>query len=251
MRGGEVGSYEDRYTDEGMGDDGASVTVDIPSGTWSSNTIQLTDWFNSEGVGGITKMSNDTEITAQQSVYDLSYKGDTRHATGASNEFTFDLPVHIQPEVTKTRNYFNLKRGGFHWFQCCGKYRKSPWTVDERITRDVSAHVQNVFVHYDIEMESDLFMTCKFDGEISQSFLDDPNLIISNMIWDKSVWGDEDVHIKLTRENNWWEIIIWILVIAVVIYIAYRVYKSYRDKKRGMMKRGQGTQQVIVIKDDK
>lgn len=230
MRGGECGSYEDRYTDQGI--DSASVTIDVPEGTWSSTTTKLTDWFNDEDVGSITKKSNDT-LTVQQSVYDLSYKGDTKHASGTSNEFMFNLPVHIQPEVTKLRNYFNLKRGGFHWYTCCGKYRKSPWTVDERITRDVSVSVQNVFVHYDFEMETDLFMTCQFEGEISESFLDDPNLIISDMIWDASIWGDETVHIKLPKTTKWWEeIIIWILIIAVVGISFYIILKYIKSKSR-------------------
>lgn len=245
MRGGECGSYTDFYTDEGM--DSATVTIEVPEGTWSSDTQKQTDWFNNEEVGKISRRSN-SSISIQQSVYDLSYKGLTLHASGTSNEFSFGLPVHIQPEVTKLRNYFNLKRGGFHWFQCCGEYRKSPWTVDERIIRDVSVSVQNIFVHYDLEMKSDLFMTCQFTGELSQSFLDDPDLIISDMVWDKSIWGDESVHIILPKEKAWWEDLLWfiiiIIIIAVGVYIAYKIFKIYTG--RGRHKRP--TQQVIIHK---
>lgn len=229
MRGGECGSYEDRYSNQGFST--ASVTVDVPDGTWSSTTTKLTDWFNNQKVGTISEKSNAT-ISIQQSIYDLSYKGSTIHASGASNEQRFSLPIHIQPEVTKLRGYFNVMCGWFHWFSCCGTYRKNPWTVDERVIRDVSVHVQNMFVHYDLEMESELFMTCRFSGEISETFLEDPNLVISDMIWDTSYWGDQTVHIKLPKETSWYDWIIILIIVAVGVYVAYRVYKLYRERRK-------------------
>lgn len=229
MRGGECGSYVDRYSNQGFST--ASVTIKTDPDLFDSGVDKITEDFNEKGIGGITKDSNDT-VWVQQSVYDLSYKGSTMHASGVSNEQAFSLPVHIQPEVTKLRNYFNLMKGGFHWYSCCGKYRKAVWSVDERIQRDVSVHVQNIFVHYDLEMESDLFMTCRFSGEISETFLEDPNLVISDMIWDQSIWGDEKVEIELIDEGvDWLIIILVVIIIGVGVYVVYTIYKKRSQEK--------------------
>lgn len=229
MRGGECGGYEDRYSDQGISS--ASVTLNLADKDIFSGTEQaIVDWFNDGKVGEMSGFSNDT-ITIQQSVMDLSYTTGRHDAPEISNSHTFNLPLHIQPGVSKVRGYFNLKVGSYHWYTDTGTFNLNPVITSSRIQRDLSVHVQNVFVHYDLEMTSDIFMTCQFIGELSESFLDDPNLIISDMIWDTSVWGTETVDIQLTEEEDWWTWVLIILIVAVGVYIGYKLLSKYMESK--------------------
>lgn len=228
MRSGDCGSYQDRYSDQGI--NGTTVKLMAEPLSWSYDAKEVMDWFNSHD-WDFKRMTDDT-ITEQQSVIDKSFERSRYDSPDISNEFIFDLPIHIQPEVTKVRQYFTMTKGHFHWYTCGCGFRQGPTIITKRIQRDISVYVQNVFVHYDLEMESDLFMTCQFTGNLSQSFLDDPDLIISDMIWDTSIWGDESVEIVLPEINPWMDILMWIVIILVLIIVGYLIYRYFKKKRQ-------------------
>ncbi|KKN04824.1 hypothetical protein LCGC14_1093470 [marine sediment metagenome] len=229
VRGGEAGGYEDRYSDQGM--DTASVLLTLADKNEYSTTIQkIVDWFNDGNVGRIANKKNES-ITIQQSIIDKSHSNDRYDSINIGNSFSFNIPVHIRPGVTKLRNYFDLTTGTFRWF-ADGHWNMNPSITTKTIQRDVSVSVQNVFIHYDFEVISDLFMTTQFTAELSQSFLNDPNLEISDMIWDKSIWGDKIVEIVLTKTPSIWDILIMILTIVAIIVVAYFVFKYLRSRRR-------------------
>ena len=236
VRSGEVGSYEDRYTDNAGISEG---TVDIKvlddfltSTVTGSATVSA--FLNEKDLGWkiLTDVTHDPFQTIQQGLISEGCDGAIFSDPSAFDEIKFGLPVHIQPEVTKNAQILEFT-------VCCIKYWKNSGAitisygpVTETYQRDVSVHVQNYFVHYDLEMESDLFMTCEFEGELSQSFLDDPNLIISDMLWDNSLLGAYKVDIGLKKEPQWWDWIIWLIIIAVATYIGYKVLKLFLESKK-------------------
>lgn len=231
MRGGECGSYEDYYSDQDLSEGSATLTVLDP--TISGTSQKIVDWLNDHDLGYQKRgdVAYDSGASIQQAIRDLSYKGDVFPDTTISNTLDLDLPVQIQPEVKKFREYIDFNYGHFRYFTCCGDIME-PSVDGYSVERDVSVHVYNQFIHYDLELEADFFMTCQFEGAISQSFLDDPNLHISDMLWDTAILGSHKVDVGLTIEQNWLTYLIWIIVIIVIISVAYLVYRKYKSKKK-------------------
>ncbi|MFX0024591.1 MAG: hypothetical protein ACFE9S_19910 [Candidatus Hermodarchaeota archaeon] len=230
VRGGECGSYEDYYTDQGHSEGSAHLTVLDP--TISGVSQKIVNWLNSYDLGWqrSEEVSHDPGAVIQQSIRDESWKGQTFIDDSTSKSTQFFLPVHIPPEVKKSREYIDFTKGAFRYFLCCGDIDLA--SVEEfRIERDISVHVYNQFVHYDLEVETDLFLTVQFEGKISESFLNDPNLHISDMLWDTSILGTYMVDIGLTKEQDIFSTIIIIIVLVLLLVVAYILYKRYKRKR--------------------
>lgn len=238
-RGGEVGSYEDRFTGENEGIHNVSVEIIIAKPVWDSDITEVNDWFNEEMADAL--IIGDVPLpkdypTIQQSVKDLTL---TEYpTTGIQDSVTIPYKVHLQPELKKIPQTIALKYGHFHWWKCCQYYRQTPFVITNYYERIVGMHVYNVFVHTDFEIKVEVAMSCNFGAELSESFLDDPNLVISDRIWGGALYGAGDYKKVLPWEPSMWDWLIWILVIAIIgvgVYVAYKFYKI-SSKRKFMLK---------------
>lgn len=239
-RGGEVGSYEDRFTGEGEGIDEVSVEIIIGKPTWSSDIEELTEWFNYEmtdalKIGNISRPED--YPTIQQSVKDLSLQ--EYPVSGIQDSVTIPYKVHLQPEIRKIPQTITLKYGNFHWWQCCQYYKNAPVVITNTYERIVGMHVYNVFVHTDFEIKVEVAMSCKFGAELSESFLDDPNLVISDRIWSGAIYGTSTAKQVLPWEPSAWDWLIWVLIIAIIGIGAYLILQFvvrpyFRSKKKAV-----------------
>lgn len=245
VRSGEVGTYEDRYTDfAGITEGTVEITIlddlftQIVTG---SSTICA--WLNDQNLGWrvFRDVTSDPFQTIQQGLISEGCTGQTFSDDNPTtyDEINFGLPVHIQPEVTKNAQILEFTVAGVQYWKDSGTLKPYYGPSTETYQRDVSVHVQNYFVHYDLEMETDLFMTCQFEGELSESFLEDPNLIISDMLWDNSLLGAHKVRPGFKKDPMWWDWIIWVIVIIIVVYIAYKIYKIYMRRYRRIPQQAQ------------
>jgi len=227
-RGGEVGGYEDRFTGESEGEEEVTVEIILPSTAWSFSVKKVTDWFNEEMKPVLTL--EDTKITSiQQSVVDKTKE--SYYFTGVQDSVTIPYKVHIQPEMYRITQDITLKEGNFHWWKDTSSYRISPTIVTTDYKRNLAMHVSNVFVHTDFEIKVEVAMSCKFDAELSESFLEDPNLVISDRIWDSTIYGDKEVEIQLPEGFDWLMILLVILIVGVGVYVGYTIYKKRSQQK--------------------
>lgn len=232
MRGGVCGSYEDRYTT--AEDDEGGVEFSILEGEYyPGETTKIIDWLIEKdiGWGNGSDLPEDPTLGEHDGVCDLTFKGYDFPGSN-TNEMTFDLPIHIQPQVTVHRQYIPYTYGYFLYYPCCAKFSGSPIVNDESISRDLSVHVYNIFAHYDLKVKLDLFMDCQFTGELSESFLEDPNLIITDRVWDATVWGQEADVLFEPTDMPWWMWIIIILIVVVGVYIGYKLLSKYISRKK-------------------
>ena len=236
VRSGEVGSYEDRYTNyAGITNGTVHIKVlDDEITKLSHGSEKIANWLNDKELGWrlYKDVSQDPFQTIQQGLVSKGGVGTTFSDPSAYDEMTFGLPVHIQPEVWKDAQILEYNVGKVQYWTQSGTLKPYYGPVTETYQRDVSVHVQNYFVHYDLEMESDIFMTAQFEGALSESFLEDPNLVISDMIWDNSLLGAHKVDIGLKKEPQWWDWIIWLIIIAIATYIGYKVLKLFLEFKK-------------------
>ncbi|KKM86825.1 hypothetical protein LCGC14_1275140 [marine sediment metagenome] len=230
MRGGEVGSYNDRYTGivDGEDEGGVEITT-LEPWLYPVTTTKIVNWLNEQDLGWHTPEEL-TVATIQQGFIDLSFKGADIPGS-QENEMTFNLPIHLQPEVTKTQQYIPYTYGRIKYYTCCGKLVTWP-TVDDKVQRDLSVHVYNQFVHYDLEVKLDLFMNSEFTAELSESFLDDPNLIITDRMWDATVFGEEPKILLPPPDFPWWMWLLIFLIVAIGVYVGFKIFKVYMESKR-------------------
>lgn len=240
-RAGEVGGYEDRFTGETEGIDEVIVDIVLPPITWSYNVREITNWFNTKmdpvlDAGGIPP----PEIcpTIQQSVIDTTLN--TYSFAGIQDSIEVPYKVHLQPEMKRIPQTIALKYGRFHWWECCNDYRVDPIIETNYYERNVGMHVSNVFVHVDFEIKVEIAMSCKFDAKLSESFLEDPSLLISDRVWSSSIFGTGRVDLQLPSEEPWWmtPIIIIIILFGLYISIKYIIKPYLEDKKAKKSKRG-------------
>jgi len=236
MRGGECGSYDDRYTEVKMDEDYVKFTT-VEGEYYAGTTIKILDWLNEKKIGhGIPiNLTEDPTLDGHDGVFDLTFKGLPFPGTN-ENEMIFNLPIHIQPQVTVKRQYIPYTWGELKFYDCCKKIKPTPVAGTDSVPRDLSIHVYNVFVRYDLEVKTDLFMDCQFTGELSESFLDDPNLIITDRIWDTTLWQTTPEYKPLPPDIPWWMWIIIACIVGVGIYIVYIFYKRYAESKKKPMR---------------
>jgi len=126
-----------------------------------------------------------------------------------------------------------LKYGHFHWYTCGCGYKIDPTVITNTYERNLGMHVYNVFVHTDFEIKVEVAMSCKFDAELSKSFLEDPNLVISDRIWDNALYGTAVVKVKLpVPPLPWWMWLLIILIVAIGVYVGFKVFKVYMESKK-------------------
>jgi len=234
MRGGECGGYEDRYTDAAMDEEHVEFTT-LTGEYYAGTTLKIVEWLNEQQIG-FDDPIDIGEISIRSSLIDLSFKGRDYPGTN-ENEMTFNVPVHLQPGISTNRQQIPYKWGDIWWYDCCKKFKGTPVAGDGSIQRDLSAHVYNVFAHYDFEVKTDLFMDCQFTGELSESFLEDPNLIISDRIWDGTVWGETPDYMLPPADIPWY---IWILIIFIIgigVYVGYKLITSRKKPIQRTMRR--------------
>lgn len=229
-RGGEVGGYEDRFTGGNEGIDEVKVELIIGKPTWDFTVIRLTDWFNREMSDALTigdiPLPKDYPTT-QPSVMDLSL-GEYPVA-GIKDSVVIPYKVHLQPEIREIPQTIALKYGHFSWWKCHQDYRVAPVVETNTYKRIVGMHVYNVFVHTDFEIKVEVAMSCEFGAELSESFLDDPNLVISDRIWSEAIYGTSETKHVLPWSPDSWDWIVILLVIAIVgigLYIGFKIYKK-------------------------
>lgn len=236
-RGGEVGSYEDRFTGEDEGLDEVMVEVTLSRPSWDSTVNTLAEWFNENMEDALVvdpiPLPEDYP-TIQQSVRDLTLN--EYPSAGIQDYIEVPYRVHIRPEMKRIPQTIHLKHGNFHWWKCGCGWRQGPTVTTNTYERNLGMHVYNVFVHTDFEIKVDVVMTCEFDAELSESFLEDPNLIISDRIWDGAIYGTSEVKIKLPLPAiEWWMWILIILIVVIAVYIGYKLLSIYlRSRKKAV-----------------
>ena len=228
-RSGDVGGYADRFTGETDGEDDVTVNIEMKSTVFNFDEQKVNDWFNEKMKPVLTIGTPKPDRTVQSSVIDATLN--SYDFAGIQDSIEIPYKVHLQPEIYKITQTVTLRYGTFHWWACCNKYRKTPVVVATDYKREVGFHVSNVFVHTDFEVRVEVAMSCQFDTKLSTSFLDDPNLIISDRVWGTTIYGDKDVDVQLPWSDiDWITIIIIIIVVIVIIYVVYRYLKR---RKRG------------------
>lgn len=228
MRGGECGSYEDRYT-SGDDDEGGVTFTTIDSWKYSGTTLKTIAWLKEQDIGWHTPEEL-IETTEQQGIRDLSFKGAIFPGSN-KNEMTFNLPVRLQPRITQTSQKIPYTHGDIKYYPCCGMlvvYDVS----DDKVERDLSVHVYNSFVHYDIEVKLDLFMDVQFSADLSETFLEDPNLVITDRIWDGTVFGQEPNILFPPPDLPWYIWILIIIIIGVGTYMGFKLLSKYLETKK-------------------
>jgi len=233
MRGGECGSYEDRYTDGERDEEYVEFTT-LEGEYYVGTTVKVLDWINEKkiGVGIPINLTGEPTLGGHDGVFDLTFKGYDFPGTN-ENEMTFNLPIHIQPQVTVKRQYIPYTGGDLKYYPCCGKIKGTPVTWTDSVPRDLSIHIYNVFAHYDLEVKTDLFMDCQFTGKLSETFLDDPNLIITDRIWDTTLWQKTPEYLILPQILPWWMWLLIILIIGVGVYLTLQfIVRPYIQSKK-------------------
>lgn len=233
MRGGECGDYEDRYTDADIDEEYVEFTL-IEQWRHSITTTKVVDWLNAQEIGHHEPINLSIDPVIQQGYHDLTFKGYPFPGSN-ENEMTFNLPVDLQPHVTVKRQYIPYTFGSVRLYVCCMEWDGTPYVVDDVVPRDLSIHVYNMFAHYDLEVKMDLFMDCQFTGELSESFLEDPNLIISDMVWDETIWQQTPKYALPPPDLPWWIWILIILIIAIAVYIGYKLLSKLIESRKKPM----------------
>jgi len=234
-RSGEVGTYTDRYTDVAGVKEG-KVNFVVVDDAVSSSATKVANWLNEQNLGW--QSSNDIgERTIQQSIRNPISKGSILpDSISGDNKWTSNLPIHLQPGVTKSSQYIRVKSASIQYIQAAPtELNILLGPVVQTYQRDVSVHVYNQFLHYDLEISVDFAMTVRYVGKLSTSILEDPNLIISDMLWDTSIMGDSITTIGLTASEDIFSLIlntiINIVIFAVAILVVVKVVIPYFRRK--------------------
>lgn len=148
---------------------------------------------------------------------------------GTSNLWTCYMHYDLQPQVDKSIQYVKINKASLEW-DSLDTFLSPPAIrvlvhphIDTLPERVVGVHIYNQMIHYDCLAEVEFVMTIKTDGVMSESFLADPNLYLSDMVWDISFMGDSIVHIVFAPVigGDIWDIIWLIIVIIGIVVFVY------------------------------
>jgi len=148
---------------------------------------------------------------------------------GSSNLWTCYMHYDLQPQVDKSIQYVKINKASLAW-DSLDTFLSPPAiqvlvhpTIETLPERVVGVHIYNQMIHYDCLATVEFVMTIKTDGVLSESFLADPDLHLSDMVWDSSFMGDSIVHIVFAPVigGDIWDIIWLIIVIIDIVVFVY------------------------------
>ena len=259
VRDGEVGKYEDIFTNAAGIDEG-NVEFDILTDDFTDDEAEIIKYFQNADLGW-DEGAIERGRNLQQQWIDTDQKGtvhdnmDIKWDTG----FTFNQYVDLRPQVYEMIQYNDI-RGAEIKFWEWGLYAgdieviTSPhtWTAPKRV---VAIHTNNYFIHVDFIVYVEFYATIPSTAKLTESILADPYLKRGDMVWDTSFTGDYDVDIALDKRDIWellglddlfgsFEDIITLIIIIAIIgiggFIAFKVYIAKQARKRMEMRIGSG-----------
>ncbi|KKM25679.1 hypothetical protein LCGC14_1592570 [marine sediment metagenome] len=240
-RKGEVGEYEDIYTQSTV-DPSGSVEIVIITDEISGESKNYIDWFNSQGVGRITQYPY-TDVSIQPSITEGDQINAEYPETDDSNTLTFDYGMRLQPEVYKTTGNFKLIGGIFNYDTTHSKVIQDS-VKEVTFFRDISIHVNNQYVYVNFIVKVYFVMTVEFDAALSTSILSDPNLEFSDIIWEASIDVQSGKIALPPKPGSWWEDILgWLILFIVLIaglyiFIKLGIPLILRRQRKTSYKRG-------------
>lgn len=240
-REGTCGDYNDLYTPQEEVSEGVSTTTlsdDIP--TFSQQFV--IDHIEALDLGWKTGMTPEyvtSGITIQQWLTDSFTQGEDRTNTG-TGDLTYNYPIRLQPEITKTRQRIDVRKTFFSYNPLGIIYTQAITRFS--VNRIISAHVKCPFVH--LEYETTVYLICnvELDAEMYESALDDPFFRKGDWLWDPIIesWVPELIVLPTPFDDleDWWDkygwIIITIIVLTAGIYIFVQVGMPLLLRKRAI-----------------
>ena len=215
-RTGEVGEYEDIFTQSTVDPDG-EVTIEIISDNISDEAAPYAEHVNNADIGDIN-YGTYQEISIQSSATSGDQIGVEYPETSDSNVLTFDYQTHLQPEVYRIHQDNTINSGGLGWDLTTGSVIQTLFYPDMPWDRNLAVHVNNKYIHTDYIVKSYFVMTAEFDAALSTSVLNDPNLEFSDLIWDATVGVEKGKIVPPPPQPSWWEDILnWLILFIVLI----------------------------------
>jgi hypothetical protein len=253
VRDGEVGSYNDYFTNVGEVDEG-NVEFEALDDNFNAVEQNIIGYYQKQDLGwsaGIPERGR----TLFQSYIDTDQEGTTYHSisTELDEPFTFPVAVNLQPEVFEYVQYNTITEAGIDYW-AWGIYNGDIITWASPATRNVkrvvAVHTKNNFLHWDFYVDVELYATVPSTAQLTQSILEDPYLKCGDMVWDTSFTGEYHVSTPLTQHDplealgeyilglftgsfSW---LIWLIIGVVGLYIFIKLgipYLRLRMRRKG------------------
>ncbi len=250
VRSGEVGGYEDQFTNVADVTEG-NVKFQELDDDFSASESKIIAYYSNANLGW-TAGSIQRGLTLQQLMVDASQKGVEFHNSATSDSYTFLLYTQIQPEVYEFVQYNTIRYATINYWTfwpVSGNIDSivgpATRTADKRI---VAVHTVNSFIHWEFEMIVEFYATVESTAKLTQAILGDPYLRAGDIIWDVSFTGDYKVDVPVQKEDLWdilgglfgglfgniWNILLLVAVIIIATVILYVIIKS---RSRRVMRR--------------
>lgn len=241
LRDGEVGEYEDIFTDvnDVKGGDVDFIVLD----DFNEQQQKIIDYYRDYDLGW---SAGDIEKgkTLQKYMIDGAQPGAEFINQYPMTEqfYTFGLSAKIQPEVYEYVQYNELRTANIVYFHDTIPFGGFAGDIKvvvnpQTLTRErvVGVHTTNAFLHWDLIVYVDIYATIQSTAELTESILNDPYLKSGDMVWDTSIVGTQHVEVPLAKGfdiMDWLWLIITIVILALGIYVFVQVGIPLIAKKK-------------------
>lgn len=223
-RDGTCGDYNDIYTTQGELSKGGVDTATLSDVEQTLSQTTVINKIKDLDLGYKTGVTPEYLFpkTIQEILHD-SFTGVEYRTNLGTGDLTYDYPIRLQPEITRTRQRIDVRSGGFTYYPPSNVIAFVDPIDSYEINRIISAHIKCPFVHTEYETNVYLLCNVELDAEMYESALDDPFFRKGDWIWDPIIESWDPVVVVLPTLfddlEDWWDKYGW-LVITVIVLIA-------------------------------